>query len=54
MLVEAEIPDLIIDALERQGDVQDYYRLNHVTPENKAELLALIKLWLSTISVETG
>ena len=51
-LFEAEIPDLVIDALHRQGDAQDYYRLNHVTLENKAGLLALIKAWLGTISVD--
>jgi hypothetical protein len=49
MIDAHKLADAILDALERVGDRQDYYRLNHANKEQIDELKEFLRQWLQRV-----
>ena len=47
-----DIAQTVIDALERVGNNQDYYRLNHVKGADIDRLAELVEQWARSVNVE--
>lgn len=50
-LPRADIAHAIIDALERVGTAQDYYRLNHARPDQIGRLADMVAQWCREVGI---
>jgi len=51
ILTRQAVAHAIVDALERVGGLQDYYRLNHAHPEQLEELADLVSSWCRRVGI---
>jgi uncharacterized protein YqiB (DUF1249 family) len=49
-----DLAHALLDAVERIGSAQDYYRINHASPDQIRQLGELLADWLAGIGVTLG